>query len=139
MNEIKHNTPREQVAAAAAAAAQAVVSSAPLVGTWSACNKKTRDIVRVVITASGASLSVQVFGACTPTPCDWGVVGGTAYAVDVGSTDAIAFTAQYKFSFKTAIVTGLLDQGSLILETYNTFTDGSGRSNYYSRSYMCKG
>ena len=131
------NTPREQVAAAAAA--KVAVSSAPLVGTWSACNKKTRDIVRVVITASGSSLSVQLFGACTPTPCDWGVVHGTAYAADVSSADAIAFTEQYKFAFKTAIVTGLLDQGSLILETYNTFTDGSGRSNYYTRSYMCHG
>jgi len=30
----------------------------------------------------------------------------------------------------------VLDQGSLIVETYNTFTHGSGRSNDYTRGYF---
>jgi hypothetical protein len=134
MSEIKYNTPHEQVAAPA----KAVVSPAALLGTWAACNRLTRDLVRVVIAAAGPAITVHVFGACTPTPCDWGAINGTAYAADVSSAAAIAFTAQYKFDFKTTIVTGLLDQGSLIVETYNTFTDGSGRSNYYTRGYFCK-
>jgi hypothetical protein len=44
----------------------------------------------------------------------------------------------YKFSFKETIVTGVLDSGSLRVETFNHFTDGSGRSDYYTRRYFCK-
>ena len=31
------------------------------------------------------------------------------------------------------IVVGHVDEGSLLVETFDHFTDGSGRSNYYSR------
>jgi len=109
-----------------------------LVGTWQACDQKTRSLVRVDLAKSGADLKVRVFGACHPTPCDWGTVEGIAYAENVSATVAIAFTAVYRFAFKDAIVTGLLDQGSLIVETYNRFKDGSGRSNYYTRGYFCR-
>lgn len=108
-----------------------------LKGDWRACDKDTRGLVRVVLGQRGGNLTVRVFGACHPTPCDWGTVKGLAYAESVSATDAIAFTAVYKFSFKNTIVTGRLDSGSLIVETYNHFTDGSGRSDYYSRGYFC--
>ena len=126
------------VAEEAEAAAEVVSGMAAIVGTWNACDSATRSIVRVVVAASGGGITVRVFGACTPTPCDWGTVRGLAYAENVSSSAAIAFTAQYKFNFKEAIVTGLVDNGSLIVETYNHFTDNSGRSDYYSRGYFCR-
>lgn len=116
----------------------AVVGPAALVGTWNACNAATRNLVRVVIAASGSAITVQALGACTPTPCDWGSVPGLAYAANVTASTAVAFTARYEFSFKEVIVTGVLDNGSLIVETFNHFTDGSGRSDYYSKGYFCK-
>jgi len=58
---------------------------------------------------------------------------------NVSSSAAVAFSGRYKFSFKEAIVTGVLDSGSLIVETFNHFTDGSGRSDYYTKGYFCKG
>jgi hypothetical protein len=45
-----------------------------LVGTWVNVNAATRDIVKIVLTNSGGSLGVHAFGACSPTPCDWGQV-----------------------------------------------------------------
>ena len=120
-----------------AAPKAAVVAPSALVGTWNNCDPATRGLVRVVIAASGSAITVHAFGACTPTPCDWGVVPGLAYAADVSSSAAVAFTAHYKFSFKDTIVTGILDQRTLIVETFNHFTDGSGRSDYYSRAYLC--
>jgi hypothetical protein len=122
-----------------AEAKAAVVGPAALVGTWNACDGATRSLVRIVIAASGSGISVHAFGACTPTPCDWGSVPGLTYAADVSSSTAVAFSAHYKFSFKETIVTGVLDSGSLIVETFNHFTDGSGRSDYYSKGYFCKG
>jgi hypothetical protein len=135
------NAPADQAeeARAAAKAVAAVVGPAALVGTWNACDVATRGLVRVVIAASGSAITVHAFGACTPNPCDWGSVHGLAYAENVSSSAAIAFTAHYKFSFKETIVTGVLDSGSLRVETFNHFTDGSGRSDYYTRGYFCKG
>lgn len=117
---------------------KAAVVPAALVGTWSNCDKATRGLLRIVIAASGAGVTVHAFGACTPTPCDWGVVPGMVYAENVSSTAAVAFSANYKFGFKETIVVGHLDVGSLSVETFDHFTDGSGRSDYYSRYHMCR-
>ena len=46
-------------------------------------NAATRDIVKVVLTESNGKLGVHGFGACEPTPCDWGEVTGQAYAATV--------------------------------------------------------
>jgi len=140
MAEHEFNAPADQEHEAKARAEEeaALVGSAALVGTWTACDAATRGLVRVVIAASGPGITVHAFGACTPSPCDWGAVSGLSYAADVSSTTAIAFSAHYKFKFKETIVTGVLDNGTLIVETYNHFTDGSGRSDYYTRGYFCK-
>jgi hypothetical protein len=114
------------------------VASSPLVGTWSNCDKATRGIVKIVIASSGLGISVHAFGACTPTPCDMGTVPGVIYADNVSSTPAVAFTARYSFNFKETIVVGRLDSGCLVVETFDSFKDGSGRSAYYSKYYMGK-
>jgi len=117
---------------------EAVTGVAALVGTWNACDAATRNLVRIVVAPSGAEITVHAFGACTPTPCDWGAVPGLAYAANVSSPAAIAFTAQYKFSFSQVIVTGVIDNGSLVVGTFTHFTDKSGRSDYCAKQYMCK-
>jgi len=135
------NAPLEDLASAKvakAAKAAKPLKLGDLVGSWRACNKETRGIVRVDLRKRGAGLVVRVFGACSPKPCDWGLARAVAYAESVTATQAVAFTATYKPGFKQTIVTGHLDNGTLIVETYNRFTDGSGRSNYYSRSYFCR-
>ncbi len=114
------------------------VSPAPLLGVWNNVDKSTRDIVKVVIAASGAGISVDVFGACSPTPCNWGSVSGMAYAANVGAIPAVAFSAQYKFSFALVTVVGDLQGSQLALETFTQFTDGSGRSNLYTTDQMVK-
>jgi len=125
--------------AAAAEERAAVVGPSALVGTWHACDSATRGIGRIDIAASGPGITVHAFGACVPNPCDWGAVPGLAYAPDVSSTAAIAFSARYEFGFKETILVGVLDSGSLVVENFNHFTDGSGRSDYYNKGYFCKG
>jgi hypothetical protein len=115
-----------------------VAGAGALAGTWNACDAATRNLVRIVIEPAGAEIKVHTFGACVPTPCDWGSVPGLVYAANVSSTAAIAFTAHYKFSFSEVILTGVLDNGSLVVETFTHFTDKSGRSDYYAKQYMCK-
>ena len=135
----QQNIGLEKVSAKALADSKGTLSLKNLVGKWHACDKNTRGIVRIVLGTKGSALTVQVFGSCSPTPCDWGVVEGIAYGDNVSSTEAIAFTARYDPGFKEAIVTGQLDNGTLIVDVFNKFTDGSGRSNYHDRSYLCRG
>jgi hypothetical protein len=128
----------EETRGGAVAVAVAPVAPTAFVGTWSNFDKATRGLVKMVIGVVGSGISVHAFGACTPTPCDWGAVAGMVYADNVGSSTAVGITAQYKFGFKETIVVGHLDIGELIVETFDHFTDGSGRSDYYSRYYMSK-
>ena len=94
----------------------------------------SRGIVRIVVTPSGAGANVQVFGSCSPTPCDWGVQPAVIYAPTVASnptTTAIAMTAAYHFSFKDAIVVLRPDGAAgLSAQIYNRFTPTDGRTNY---------
>jgi hypothetical protein len=119
-------------------ASPATVSANPLVGTWTNTNTATRDLVKIVIAATHTGISVHAYGACVPTPCDWGAVAALDYASSVSSTAAVAFSAQYTFSFSKVILTGHLDGKLLTVESFTEFTDGSGRNNYYSAMQMKK-
>jgi hypothetical protein len=115
-----------------------VVSSLPLVGTWMNCDHATRNLVRVMIAANGNEITVHGFGACTPNPCDWGQVNGLVYADNVAAAPAVAFTASYTFAFKVTTIIGHLQNGALFVETFDHFTDNSGRADYYSLNIMTK-
>jgi len=121
-----------------AAPTDSKISIKPLLGTWVNCNRKTRGIVRIEFSERSGSLVVNVFGACHPSPCNWGKVPGTPYAESVVANEAIAFSGFYDHGFAECIVTGHLDFGTLVVESFTKFKDGSGRSNYYSRAYLCK-
>lgn len=113
-----------------------LVVAHPLVGTWINCDHHTRGMVRIVIAANGKEITVHGFGACSPTPCDWGTAPGLVYADNVTATPAVGFTATYNFGFKQTAIVGHLLHGALIVETFDHFTDNSGRSDYYSQDIM---
>lgn len=121
---------------APAVAAPANVSPAPLVGTWT--NKTSNNVVKAVITDTGGKFDVHLYGACVPTPCNWGAVAAMPYAATVSGGAAVAFSANYSFSFSTVIVIGHLAGAELILETLTHFTDGSGRADFYVSEPMTK-
>jgi hypothetical protein len=120
------------------AVALEAINPTTILGTWTNVNPKTPNLVKVVITEKGTQTTVHLFGACTPTPCDWGTAPATVYAASVNGNTADAFTATYKFNFKYVIVTGHLESGQLIVEEFNHFTDHSGRSDYYYKDIMHK-
>lgn len=104
----------------------------PLLGTFINVNKETNGLLKLVINPVGTELSIHAFGACVPTPCDWGVAPGMAFAENVCGTPAVGFTAQYKFNFKETLIVGRLEFGALFVETFDHFIDGSGRADYNS-------
>jgi hypothetical protein len=77
------------------------------------------------------------YGACTPTPCDWGNTNLTLYSKSVIDPNDIAGTAQYDFGFKKTIITlELISPRIIRAYDYNEFTDGSGRHNYFERNML---
>ncbi|HEU4730972.1 MAG TPA: hypothetical protein VFT22_23925 [Kofleriaceae bacterium] len=110
-----------------------------LLGNWVNVNPGTRGIVRIALQLSGATFQVHPFGACVPTPCDWGTQPGIAYAANVSSTVPVAFSAMFPAGFKDTIVVGHLENNLLVVETFNHFKDGSARSDYYAREVFHRG
>jgi hypothetical protein len=102
-----------------------------LLGTWVNVDSNTRNIVKIIIGWNGG-VTIHAFGACTPKPCDWKRVRAMAYGNNVSSNRAVAFSALYHFNFKETIVTGVLQRGTLIVQSFSHFTDGSGRYDYFS-------
>jgi hypothetical protein len=115
-----------------------VVSADPLIGTWVNSDHETRGLVRVMIAAKANEVTIHAFGACQPTPCDWGIVNGMVYADNVTAVPAVAFTATYTFGFKQTVIVGHLLKGALMVETFDHFIDGSGRADYYSLDLLAK-
>ena len=92
-------------------------------------------LVELQIGGSQASPTIEAFGQCSPTPCDWGAVRSVTYGTTISSTVGTVALAPYSFGFKNAQVVVQYGRNAarderLIVKVYNEFTDGSGRSNY---------
>ena len=112
------------------------VDPSPLTGTWLNTDKRTGGITKLVLTQNDGALMVRAFGACDPAPCDWGEVQGAAFSSGVASPEGMAFTAFYQFGFLETFLAVYLKGGILVLDSFNTFNDHSGRSNYFSREFF---
>ena len=109
---------------------------AQLTGTWYATDHQATGVVRLELRQQDDGLKVRAFGAGSVEPYDWGEITATAYGASVAATEAMAFSAVYDFGFLVTILAAYAKQGILVLDTFNTFTDASGRSNYFSREFF---
>ena len=89
--------------------------------------------MNVVRTDDG--LSLQAFGSCHPTACDWGIVKAHLYTRTVSDnplTDAVVITGNYDHGFAhTEIVLELAGENSVRYEVFTHFSDRSRRSDYF--------
>jgi hypothetical protein len=116
--------------------AEAAVDPSPLLGVWHSTNRATRGIVKLILSDSGGDFTVRAFGACEPSPVDWGAVTGAAFADGVGLRAGVGFKAVYEFGFMRTTLAAYLNKRILVVDAYNTFEDGSGRFNYFSRDHF---
>jgi len=119
------------------AAAPGLISDlSALLGAWFNTDKQTGGVVRMVLAGTPGDFTVQAFGAAAPEPLDWGKVPAVAYAAGVASPAGMAFSAVYDFGFLDTFLAAYTKSGILVLDTFNVFKDGSGRSNYFSREFF---
>lgn len=114
-------------------ACPAFASIGQFVGKWKNTDANTRGITTLEIGASGTALSVQAWGKCSPQDCDWGMVPGYAYGLNVSSNlgaTASVVTALYKTNFSETILVIRSGGAHLRADSFTRFTDNSKRSNY---------
>jgi hypothetical protein len=115
-------------------------ASAALLGTWVNTNASTRSVVQVVVAPTRiGSLTVDAFGACVPTLCEWGVVPANIYGANVSSTTGASFQSNQRFlsagrEWSRITLLGTVARTTLglrlTLRELTIFEDGSGRKNY---------
>lgn len=106
-------------------------------GVWLNTNLETHGIAKMVIEPEDRELRARTYGAGPNGLVDWGTARVTAvYGSGVDSDAANAFTLRYDFGFMETRLEGNVNRGVLVLAAYNTFKDGSGRLNYFSREYL---
>jgi hypothetical protein len=117
--------------------------STALAGTWVNTNHATRNIVDLVVATTAKAITVDGFGACTPSPCEWGRIAGTVFGPDVSAATGTAFAAQWNFGFARTVLLAVYSAPkkvpTLAVREFTTFTDGSGRSNYTAGETFTKG
>src|SRR5262245_18447987 len=110
------------------------VDPASIVGHWVNTNLSTPGIARVVVSRGDGGLSIRVSSASGHTPREWGDADvEVVYSNGIASSAATAFVARYDFGYLETRVEANLSLGLLVVATFNTFTDGSGRFNYFAR------
>jgi hypothetical protein len=112
------------------------VDVSPLLGTWWSTDKATTSVVKLELADRAGRFVVHAFGACDPSPCDWGERPAVPYAASVGSSEGMAFSVVYDFGFLETLLAAYMKGGILVLDTFNTFKDGSGRANYFTREFF---
>jgi hypothetical protein len=105
----------------------------PLLGTWVVFESGTTGITRVEIEARDDVPTARVFGSAEKGEPEWGTSPAPVFADDVAGDEAWAFRAAYDHGWQRVELFGYLNRGVLAVDAGTTFTDGSARSNYFTR------
>ena len=107
----------------------------PLLGTWLNTNPVTDHICRMVILERGGRLIIHAYGADLPEPIDWGEIEATPYTSGK-SLEAGGFHAAYDFGEIETHLASNQKLGILVIQSYTSFKDGSGRQSYFTREFF---
>lgn len=115
-------------------------ASPALYGTWVNVNGSSNSVKQVVVSPTRiGNVSVDAFGACTPTLCEWGKVPAIVYGSNVSSTSGATFQSNQRFlsngvEWSRTTLLGQVVKTTLglrlRLQELTIFEDGSGRKNY---------
>jgi len=120
--------------------ASATVKPIPafLEGVWFNTDPGTGEIAKVVISVRGGAVSIRAFGADASGLIEWGEAPAIPYVERIGSSLVTGFFAEYDFEFmKTRLATNV-KYGVLVIQSYNEFSDDSGRPPYFTREFFSR-
>lgn len=109
-----------------------------LLGTWKNVNPKTGQISNIVMVAIEGKVMIRCFGKLAQGEQDWGQVACELFSSNVESPEIEGFACNFEFDFMEIRIAGNIKYGVMVIQSYNTFKDGSNRNNYFSREFFCK-
>jgi hypothetical protein len=115
-------------------------ASTTLLGTWVNTNPNSGSVKQIVVSPTRVgNVTVDAFGSCHPSLCEWGVVPANVYGATVSSPTGATFQSNQRFLTgdkewsRTTLLGNVVrtKAGSrLTLRELTVFEDGSGRKNY---------
>ncbi len=88
----------------------------------------------IVVAPRAGGIRVDGFGACSPTPCEWGEIPGTGFGANVSSATGRSFEANWNFGFARTVLLATLTRPrgvpTLVVQEFTTFIPPDGRANY---------
>lgn len=105
------------------------------IGTW---QHRIGDVKRLTISRRGSAYYVNVWAFSTRGEIEWGEVLLTPFGESVAATRGTAAIGVWNHDY--ASTTGLFRRmgKDLVLESFTTFADNSGRSNYWATDRLRK-
>jgi len=113
----------------------AAIGLSPLLGTWFNGTLNSDHITRLTVTERDGTLLIRPYGAGHGEPVDWGERPATPFAAS-GSTAVAGFHACYEFGRARTELAANEKQGILVIQSYTSFHDGSGRLSHYAREFF---
>ena len=104
-----------------------------LQGAWQNENAATTNITHLNISVDGPAVSVQAFGSCIPTDCDWGFT--TANASSFATTQQIGAFWDQGFATQTMTIKAL-SATRLQVTNFTDFTPADGRTDFTTVEYF---
>jgi hypothetical protein len=102
---------------------ETVEPTQPFTSDWINIDPATSNITRVSFDVTSDALAVEMWGACVPDDCDWGVLEtATAEAID----KKLELHWDHGFSTKDQTLE-INEEGFLVVDTHTIFKDNSGR------------
>jgi hypothetical protein len=101
-------------------------------------NRETQGIAECVIETDGEVFSVSVVGVGTDGPIHWPKTRAKALAnlEEEAGQRTFAIAPLFELGFMTAETYIRVNKGVLVIVVFNSFRDGSGRSNYVNREFF---
>jgi hypothetical protein len=105
-----------------------------LLGTWTAlAPAATKGIASLEVEADGGAVLVRASGVGADGPVDWGTTHAELYADAHYLDNAPAFLATFDHGYMRVHLQARINRGCLVVCVFTTFTDHSGRCDYFVR------
>lgn len=109
-----------------------------MLGMWKNVNPKSGQIARIEVIAENDQIFLHCYGITEEGETDLGTAACELFSSNVSSAVIEGFACNYHFDFMDIRIAGNVKYGVMVIQTYNTFKDGSGRNNYFCREFFCK-
>ena len=107
------------------------VDLGPLLGRWHNTNPNTKGIASVVLERAADAYEIGATGVSCDE--DWGRVPAIPHAAHISGREPAGFLACFDFGFSEVLFSANEAKGLLIIASFTTFRDDSGRSSYFTR------